>query len=350
MSAQLEELVESLLYEGYALYPYTPGAIKNATPTPFGIVYPPAYAERNPSCHALLRIQCAVEGEGEVWAEVLFLQPSGERHAATRRRIELTGPGDAEFHHPPLHGRASMRVEEREDGRRLVTVSVHNDTDMTDPSAGRTDALMLSLLSTHVVLRSEAGRFLSPLEEPGDNVNSYPVLATPEDDAVLGATIVLPDHPQLAPESRGNLFDNTEIEEALLLHVLALSDSEREEIAQQDPAVREMIERAASSTPEELMRLHGRVTLRDPREGEAEVTRNGVTYRRGTTVVLRPDPERDPYDRMLHGRPATVERIYLDYDSDRVHLAVSIDDDPGRDLMRESGRYHFFKPDEVELR
>ena len=40
----LDELVSSLLYEGYALYPYTPGATKNATPTPFGIVYPPRYA------------------------------------------------------------------------------------------------------------------------------------------------------------------------------------------------------------------------------------------------------------------------------------------------------------------
>ena len=77
MSGRLEELVESLLYEGYALYPYTPGATKNATPTPFGIVYPPAYADRNPSCHSLLRIQCVVEGEGDVWAEVLFLQGVG---------------------------------------------------------------------------------------------------------------------------------------------------------------------------------------------------------------------------------------------------------------------------------
>ena len=42
----LDQLVDSLLYEGYALYPYTPGAAKNSTPTPFGIVYPPAYAAR----------------------------------------------------------------------------------------------------------------------------------------------------------------------------------------------------------------------------------------------------------------------------------------------------------------
>ena len=69
------------------------------------------------------------------------------------------------------------------------------------------------------------GRFVSPLEAPCDNVNTWPVLASPDDDVMLGAAIVLPDHPQLAPESRGNLFDNTEIEEALLLHVHALSDA-----------------------------------------------------------------------------------------------------------------------------
>ena len=78
------------------------------------------------------------------------------------------------------------------------------------------------------------------------------MLAAPEDDdACSGAAIVLPDHPQIAPESRGDLFDSTEIEEALLLHVHALSDAEREEIAEQDPAVREMIERAAATTPED---------------------------------------------------------------------------------------------------
>ena len=74
---------------------------------------------------------------------------------------------------------------------------------------------------------------------------------------MLGAAIVLPDHPQIAPESRGNLFDNTEIEEALVLHVQALSDDERAEIEHQDPAVREMIDRACAVTPEELLKLHG---------------------------------------------------------------------------------------------
>ena len=80
---------------------------------------------------------------------------------------------------------------------------------------------------------------------------------TPADDAVLGAAIVLPDHPQIAPESRGGLFDSTEIEEALLLHVQALSDAEREEIERAGPAVREMVARAAAATPRTSSRFTG---------------------------------------------------------------------------------------------
>ena len=55
------------------------------------------------------------------------------------------------------------------------------------------------------------------------------MLAADDDSAMLGAAIVLPDHPQLAPESSGDLFDATEIEEALRLHLLALSDGHRRE-------------------------------------------------------------------------------------------------------------------------
>jgi hypothetical protein len=73
---------------------------------------------------------------------------------------------------------------------------------------------------------------------------------------VLGAAIILPDHPRIAPESHGNLFDNTEIEEALVLHVHALSDSEREQAASQDPVVREMLERTLAVTPQEIIGLH----------------------------------------------------------------------------------------------
>ena len=145
---------------------------------------------------------------------------------------------------------------------------------------------------------------------------------------------MLPDHPQIAPESRGGLFDSTEIEEALLLHVQVLSDDERAEIERADPAVREMIERAAAATPEDIIALHGRVEIRDPETlappseppdlpdpaaGQPEAIVDGVRFARGGKVVIRPGPDADLQARMLDGRTATIERIFTDYDG-KTHL------------------------------
>ncbi len=145
-----------------------------------------------------------------------------------------------------------------------VTLRIENRTAVPE-GAARPEALVASLLSTHAVLRVAGGRFVSPLEAEGcANANTWPFLATDADDVVVGAAMVLPDHPELAPRAAASMFDGTEIEEALLLHVLALSDGEREQIAAEDPAVREMVARAAAAAPEELMRLHG--VMRPARE------------------------------------------------------------------------------------
>ena len=64
--------------------------------------------------------------------------------------------------------------------------------------------------------------------------------------------------------------------------------------------------------------------------------------------VIRPGPEADLHARMLDGRTATIERILIDYDG-KTHLGVTVDDDPGQDLMRESGRFLFFFAPEVEV-
>ena len=45
---------------------------------------------------------------------------------------------------------------------------------------------------------------------------------------------------------------------------------------------------------------------------------------------------------------ATIERIYYDYDG-TVHLAVTVDDVPGQELMRDIGRFLYFTPTEVEV-
>ncbi len=385
MPDQLEALVESLLYEGYALYPYTPGATKNATPTPFGIAYPPAYAETLPSTFDHLELRAVLDAppDAVLSAEVRFLAAAGDRHEARAHRLTLQGamvgalaasPAGKEARiasaagMPPLS--LGLELSARELDRRTyeVTFRVENCT-LVSSGLDRAGALRRALLSTHPLVRVSGGRFVSPLERSCANVNTFPVLATPADDAVLGASIVLPDHPQIAPESRGGLFDSTEIEEALLLHVHALSEAEREEIDQHDPTVSAMVARAAASTPEDIVALHGRVTLRDPetrrdpqtdeppaapeglrdpRVGEEVADVDGVSFRRGAKVVIRPGPDADLHARMLAGRTATVERIFTDYDG-RVHLGVTIDSDPGQDLMRDTGRYLFFFTPEVEV-
>ena len=61
MNTQLESLVTSMLFEGYALYPYTPEAAKNSTPTPFGIVYPSSYAAQADNTYDHLQVDVAIE-------------------------------------------------------------------------------------------------------------------------------------------------------------------------------------------------------------------------------------------------------------------------------------------------
>ena len=87
MADRLDELVQSLLWEGYALYPYTPDATKNATPTPFGIVYPPAYAATLASTFDHLELRCVLEAppDAVLSAELHFLAGTGERHRACSR-------------------------------------------------------------------------------------------------------------------------------------------------------------------------------------------------------------------------------------------------------------------------
>ncbi|MCW3028976.1 MAG: hypothetical protein JWN81_2187 [Solirubrobacterales bacterium] len=391
MPDPLEQLLDSLLYEGYALYPYTPEAAKNATPTPFGIVYPPTYAAGLASTFEHLELRCVLEapGDARISAEVRFLAATGERHEAVAHRLELTDTSVGALEgSSPGAGHSLAREAEvgvRDVGQLLITLSLHAHelhagvhevafaiANRTPCSHGidRASALTRSMLSTHPILRVSGGRFISPLERPCASVNTFAVLASDTDDAVIGAAIVLPDHPQIAPESRGGLFDSTEIEEALLLHVKALSPAERAEIEREDPVVHEMVARAAAATPQEILALHGRVTMRDPASadvrspvtetppeeppdlvdptaGEEHADVDGVHFHRSGKVRIRPGPHADLHARMLDGRIATIERIMIDYDG-KVHLGVTIDGDPGQELLRDSGRFLFFFAPEVE--
>lgn len=71
--------------------------------------------------------------------------------------------------------------------------------------------------------------------------------------------------------------------------------------------------------------------------------------RHGDRVRLRPRGGADIFDLALAGKTATIDTIEQDYDG-RVYLAVTVDDDPGRDLgsLRQPGHRFFFQPEEVE--
>ena len=71
--------------------------------------------------------------------------------------------------------------------------------------------------------------------------------------------------------------------------------------------------------------------------------------RQGDRVRLRPRGRADILDLALAGKTATVESIEQDFEG-RVYLAVTVDDDPGKDLgvLRQPGHRFFFQPEEVE--
>jgi len=71
--------------------------------------------------------------------------------------------------------------------------------------------------------------------------------------------------------------------------------------------------------------------------------------RAGDRVRLRPRGRADIMDIALAGKAATVEAIEQDFEG-LVYLAVTVDDDPGKDLgmLRQPGHRFFFRAEEVE--
>ena len=169
-----------------------------------------------------------------------------------------------------LNGSVEIRSLNCHDEVVRVTVQVENLTG-NDPaiafsSASREDTLLHSLVSAHTILGAENGEFLSLLEPPAgfeeyaaqcQNLGTWPVLATDTADAMLSSPIILYDHPQIAPESAGNLFDSTEIDEILSLRILTLTEDEKREMRQSDDRTRGILERTENMPEEQFMKLHG---------------------------------------------------------------------------------------------
>ena len=264
-------------------------------------------------------------------------RPTGERHqarGAARRARRAPGEPRVRLSSAPLGAGSCWRS--RPTATCAGALRVENATPVAGgPTAARrcarADLDARRAADARRALRLAArGGGLRRTSTPG------PVLATDDDDAVLGAAIMLPDHPQLAPESRGDLFDGTEIEEALLLHVHALSRRRaRGDRGEQDPAVRgDGRARArgdARGHPAPARALRTAPSEPGPTRRAARREAHPSTAcvpAAATAVRCSPGIATTPTTACSTGRTATIERIYVDYD-DRVHLGVTVDERPG---------------------
>jgi hypothetical protein len=303
MTDRVRAIADAVLYEGYVLWPYRQTALKNQRRWTFGGVYPEGHSARHPDDRCTMRAECLVEGEPALDVRVRFLQVvtrqvlrdgapvdealvDGERHLTWQEAVEreIAGacgervpiaipPGRRREEHGAgvalvrswdrLDGFVDVRAERLAAGLARVLVEVRNTSawELDDREA----ALAHTFCSTHAVLRLRAGAFVSMTDPPDHlreaaaecrNEGCWPVLVEGR-ETLLCSPIILEDHPRIAPESPGDLFDGGEVDELLVLNILALTDEEKAEMRATDPRAREILERTEGLTNEQLLRLHG---------------------------------------------------------------------------------------------
>jgi hypothetical protein len=170
-----------------------------------------------------------------------------------------------------------------------ITAKIVNQTPVPEPDLEDQDAvLMRSFASTHTVLHLEGAEFVSLMDPPPGlresarsckNEGTWPVLVGDEKAGdrrtILSSPIILYDYPKIAPESPGELFDGTEIDEILTLRVMTMTDAEKEEMRQSNERARQILERTESLGEDDLMRLHDHVGSRGARVRDANRERYG---------------------------------------------------------------------------
>ncbi len=423
------KVADAVLYEGYLLYPYRATSSRNQSRWQWGVLGPPKAAEAGLGEDDTLAAQFVVDGVEAISLVVRFLylqHRQAERELGSGRFEpvdELTTDSgswltwDEAVEHEtsvgplvfddrsqpwtlPVTAPAATEIE-RVDGGRLVrdrrevratvTVAIEPDgaldrvsvrvRNIGTPAADKSDAIARSLIGTHVIAEAVGGQFISLLEPPDAAAEAvsrcrqhrcFPVLAGPpgETDLLLVSPIILYDHPEIAEQSQGALYDSTEIDEILTLRVMTMSDEEKAQARATDPLAAQIIDRCDAMSPEAMQRLHG--VLRDPHQAAGLVPEvpegidwwdpladsavrpdvdavlvNGMRVARGSRVRLHPRRRADAQDLFFTGKTARVTSVHEDVDGNQ-HVGVVVEDDPAADLHDWYGRYLYFAPDEVE--
>jgi hypothetical protein len=180
-----------------------------------------------------------------------------------------------------VDGEVALSAERVADDLLKVTVRVLNLTPFDDGEPrSREEALMHAFASAHTVLEARHGAFVSLLDPPDelreaaascDNVGTWPVLVGVEGarDVMLSSPIILYDYPEIAPESPGDLFDGTEIDEILMLRILTLTEEEKRDMRHLDDRTRAILERTETLPEDQMMKLHGALRGLRPSGGGA---------------------------------------------------------------------------------
>jgi hypothetical protein len=314
-----------------------------------------------------------------------------------------------------IRAETTVTAERLSDDLCRIRVRTTNTAPAPPPRTTRDEALRRALIATHTLLGGDGVEFVSLIDPPAGleatvracrNEFTFPVLGGEAGDSgpvLLSAPIILPDHPQVAPESPGDLHDAAEIDEILTLRTMLLTDEEKREARATDPRAAAILDRVDTMPQEVFERLHGAVRSLTPatptapadRLSDAPVTVatacadrlpgavgspaaatptapadrpawwqegaddglsptsdtvfvDGVPLGGGSRVRLRPRGRgADAQDMFLAGRTAEVAAVFHDVDGS-VHLAVTLDDDPAAELNNWYGRFHYFRPDELE--
>jgi hypothetical protein len=426
-------IADAVLYEGYLLYPYRASSSKNQSRWQFGVLGPPGATEAAVGEDDTMSAQFCVSADGDaaITLVVRFLhlqrrrversagiggfEPVDELCSGGKAWLTWDEAIEAELTFGPLDlgelgapwtfaivAAASEDIEDVDGGRlvrtrreihgiltvsgeldgavRRLTAVLRNTTE-----AGRTkdQAIAASMIGTHLIVEMSGGEFVSLLDPPYvaaaavarcEQYRCFPVLAGPPGDhaLLLISPIILYDHPEIAEQSDGALYDSTEIDEILTLRVMTMTDEEKAQARATDPLAARIIDRCDAMSPEAMQRLHG--VLRDPhsldqaglipevpdgvdwwdpiadnavRPDIDAVLVNGVRVARGSKVRLKPSRRADAQDIFFTGKVATVTSVHETVDGDQ-QVGVTVDDDPAADLHDWYGRYLYFAPEEIE--
>jgi hypothetical protein len=300
---------------------------------------------------------------------------------------------------------------------------IENHTAPAIPLTDRDDGLRFALVAAHALIGLPGGSFISMTDPPewasGEvaachNEGTWPVLAGPPEcrDLMLSSPVILYDHPQIAPESAGDLFDATEIDEILTLRTLALTDEEKREARATDPRAADLIDRLDGLPPEMMEKLHGAIRYLEPGAGPVvgpagpvgptagpvgpaagpvgpaagpvgpfpgapaadevpvfqtpdvpwwdpgsdssvspesdEVLIAGVPVGRGSKVLMRPGARRADAQDLFLAGREALVEAVLHDVDGQVHVAVTPVDDPMAELQQAQGRFLYFAPDELQ--